>query len=137
MTRILIMLALFVFAAPAIADAKKPHPLFAAHDPINLTITAPFKDITRKAEDSTTPYDATLALTGAAPETHAIMLSARGLSRRSRALCDFPPLRIAFNEKPADASFFDGQRRLKLVTHCKRSKRFQHYYLLEYAANRL
>jgi len=137
MMRIFSAILWIVLAAPFAASAKDPHPLFADDDVIKLTITGPFSEITRKAERSTDPYAATLDLHGDTPETRAIDLSARGLSRRNRALCDFPPLRIAFQEKPEDASFFDGQKRLKLVTHCKKSSRFQQYYLLEYAAYRL
>ncbi len=137
MTRIAFLIVLLLAAAPLTARAGDPHPLFADHAPITLTITAPFGELTRAAERSTEPFPASLDYHGDAPETHAIELSARGLSRRSRVLCDFPPLRIAFKEKPADASFFDGQKRLKLVTHCKRSSRFQQYYLMEYAAYRL
>ncbi len=137
MTRLIFISALFFAMAPSTLNAGDPHPLFADDDTIKLTITAPFKDLVRKAERSTDPFEASLDYHGAAPETHAIMLSARGNSRRTRTLCDFPPLRIEFAEKPEDASFFDGQKRLKLVTHCKRSSRFQQYYLMEYAAYRL
>lgn len=137
MIRPIFLLTLLFTAAPATAKDGEPHPLFADHEVIKLTITAPFNDLTRKAERSTDPYEATLAYHGDAPETRAIMLSARGNSRRNRTLCDFPPLRIEFAEKPEDESFFDGQKRLKLVTHCKRSSRFQQYYLMEYAAYRL
>ncbi len=137
MTRVIFLLTFLLGAAPAAALAGNPHPLFADDAAIKITITAPFSELTRKAERSTDPFEASLAYHGAAPETHAIKLSARGVSRRNRALCDFPPLRIEFSEKPADASFFDGQKRIKLVTHCKKSSRFQQYYLMEYAAYRL
>ena len=46
-------------------------------------------------------------------------------------------MRVAFDEKPADGSLFKGQKRLKLVTHCQRSKSYQQYYLIEYAAYKL
>ena len=122
---------------PQPVRAGEPHPLFADEDMIRVTIEAPFNRLIRNAQTSTAPYDATLTYLGAAPETHAIKLSARGKSRRTRDLCNFPPLRIEFAEKPGDASFFDGQKRLKLVTHCKGSSRYQQYYLLEYTAYRL
>jgi hypothetical protein len=64
-------------------------------------------------------------------------LSARGVSRRSPSDCQFPPLRIEFNEKPAGASLFRGQKSLKLATHCRRAAEFQNYNLLEYAAYKL
>ena len=137
MMRFILLLFLFFIAAPFQATAKDPHPLFAGAEKIDLTITAPFGELTRKAARSTDPFEASLDYHGAAPETHSIQLSARGNSRRDKVVCDFPPLRIEFLEKPADSSFFDGQKRLKLVTHCKKSSRFQQHYLMEYAAYKL
>ena len=139
MTRIIFVIAFSLVTSAFLTTASSagdPHPLFADDAPIKLTITAPFGELARKAERATDQYEASLDYLGDAPETHAIKLSARGISRRSKLLCDFPPLRIEFAEKPTDASFFDGQNRLKLVTHCKKSSRFQQYYLMEYTAYR-
>ncbi len=119
------------------AVAKEPKPLFADDQVIKLKISAPIDKIARKARTSTDPYDATLTLLGEDQEIREILLSARGNSRRRPEVCSFPPLRIEFKQKPEDESFFDGQKRLKLVTHCKRSPRYQQYYLREYAAYKL
>ena len=135
MTRFLIFLAALALSGPAFA--ADPHPLFAADETIRLTIRGPLGTIRRAAERSTDPHDATLILAGAAPETHAIRLAARGLSRRRPGVCRFPPLRIDFATPPGAPSFFRGQRRLKLVTHCQQSESFQQYLLLEYTAYRL
>ncbi|MEM8772091.1 MAG: hypothetical protein AAGD92_10620 [Pseudomonadota bacterium] len=122
----------------AYAASKTTTPLFKDDEVLKVKIIAPFKTLTARAQKSTDPYEATLSVDDPAKsETHAISLSARGVSRRSKELCDFPPLRVEFSEKPGDTSLFDGQKRLKLVTHCKRSERFQQYYLLEYTAYRL
>ena len=132
---------LFAFVVVAVlitpAGAKEPKPLFQNSDMIKIRLEAPLKDLIRKSEQSMDPYPATLIVEGANPEQHAIMLSARGNSRRNRGLCTFPPLRVAFDEKPGDGSIFDGQKRLKLVTHCRGSKSYQQYYLLEYTAYKL
>ncbi|MHA7871128.1 MAG: hypothetical protein ACX939_02140 [Hyphococcus sp.] len=130
-----ILSALCVALAPAHAEAPKP--LFQDDSMLKLRIEAPFRDLVRKAATSTDPYPATLTVEGAALEQLAIELAARGNSRRNRNLCNFPPLRVIFGEKPGDASLFDGQKRLKLVTHCKNSNTFQQYYLLEYTAYKL
>lgn len=122
---------------PEIAVAKDPKPLFAEDDVLSIRIEASFKELKRTAARSTDPYPATLIVEGAAPERHAIMLSPRGNSRRNRDLCTFPPLRVTFPEKPADGSIFDGQKGLKLVTHCQTSSSYQQYYLLEYTAYKL
>lgn len=130
------LLAALAFAL-LLTAAREPTPLFAASEPIRLTIRGPFAAIARNAERSTDAHDATLTLAGAAPETHAIRLSARGITRRRRQVCPFPPLRVEFAQPPATASLFRGQRRLKLVTHCRPAEAFQQFMLLEYAAYRL
>ena len=119
------------------ALGKEPKPLFASDDVLQIRITAPFRTIIREAPTSTDPFVANLTLLGDATESHLIELSARGNSRRDTKVCQFPPLRVEFSEKPGDASLFDGQKRLKLVTHCRRTRNFDQHYLLEYAAYKL
>ncbi len=126
---------LAVLLSPAFAKEAKP--LFQSDEVLQIRVEAPFSAITKKSERSTDPHPAKISVVGASPEEHAIDLSARGNSRRDKNLCTFPPLRVAFTEKPEDASLFDGQKRLKLVTHCRTSKTYQQYYLLEYTAYKL
>ncbi|MGQ0659655.1 hypothetical protein [Sphingosinicella sp.] len=136
MTRWMALVLAALAATPAAAQ-RAPHPLFADQQIIQLTIRGPLRDLMRVAERSEEARDATLTLSGARTETHAIRLSPRGISRRRRDVCTFPPLRIEFRERPAATSFFTGQRRLKLVTHCRAQESFSNFTLLEYAAYRL
>lgn len=133
--RILVSALLAAGLAMPLAAAD-PKPLFAEDTPLKLTITAPFGDIVSGAKRNTDPHPALIARTGTA-ERHAIQLSARGKSRRQRDACRFPPLRVDFDGKPDAPSVFAGQNRLKLVTHCRDSDRYQQHALLEYAAYRL
>jgi hypothetical protein len=114
-----------------------PKPLFASEEILKLRIEAPFSGLIRAAPKSTAPFDGKLSVTESTPETLAIQLSARGISRRNPANCDFPPLKIEFKEKPGSASLFKGQKSLKLVTHCRSDFKYQDYNLLEYAAYKL
>ena len=133
---IALFVATFLGAGPSIAE--EPKPLFANDETISIRIVAPFSELIRKAADSKDPYPASLTLLNSqGEETHEIELSARGKSRRDRQTCQFPPLRVAFNKKPDAPSLFDGQKRLKLVTHCKSSSRYQQYYVREYLAYKL
>jgi hypothetical protein len=119
------------------APARKPAPLFASDQPIRIGLRAPISAIVRTPSTLRTPRPATLTLIAPAPETHSIQLSPRGLTRRLKVTCGFPPLRIEFASKPTPTSLFKGQRRLKLTTHCRPSPQHQQYVLLEYAAYRL
>jgi hypothetical protein len=137
------MMRLAAIAAAAIltlitaARAGEATPLFSDDAAIDIKLIGPIKEITRTAAKSTDSHPATLELVGASAETHAIELSARGLSRRERKVCQFPPLRVRFVEKPGDESLFRKQGTLKLVTHCRSAASFQQYTLLEYTAYRL
>ncbi|MBC7987362.1 MAG: hypothetical protein H7X93_11960 [Sphingomonadaceae bacterium] len=140
MTRIAVKIVALVLAATAFAApvaAQAPTALFASDDVIQLTVRGPIGAVARGGERSTAVHPATLTLEGAAPETHAIALSPRGITRRRRDICTFPPLRIEFTQPPPAASLFAGQRRLKLVTHCRPTDSFQQHVLLEFAAYRL
>lgn len=129
------MFMVMAIGAPAVA--KPPKPLFASGETIRLTIAGPVATLARGPADDAKSVAATLTLAGAAPETLAIRLSARGLTRRKREVCSFPPLRVEFVQPPAATSLFTGQKRLKLVTHCRPAEDFQKYVLLEYSAYRL
>ena len=126
--------ALLTLATAGPAAAQKPHPLFAASEPIHLTIKGPVGKLPRTG-DVTAP--GSLTVQGPAPETLAIELSTRGITRRRADICSFPPLRVEFVEKPPATSLFKGQKRLKLVTHCQSRENFQQYVLLEYSAYRM
>jgi len=128
-------IGLAALAVPAAVSAQgKATPLFDSDTPIRITIQGPVGVIARGAEDSTAPRDATLALAGT---SYSIRLSARGITRRLQQTCSFPPLRVEFVQPPAATSLFAGQRRLKLVTHCRSSEGFQQHLLLEYSAYRI
>ena len=131
--------ALAVLAIAGTADpvsAAPPKPLFVSSDMLHLTIRAAVGSLAG-APDSKKIVDGTLSVVGTAPETLPVNLSARGITRRAHDVCQFPPIRVEFPEKPGAGSLFKGQKKLKLVTHCRAAPGFQQYVLLEYAAYRL
>lgn len=67
--------------------------------------------------------------------THDVEVRLRGRSRRR--VCEFPPLRLKFPKAGAPGTVFDGQRRVKLVTHCRNSDRGEQDLLEEYLAYRI
>ncbi|MCL6729472.1 hypothetical protein [Sphingomonas hankyongi] len=119
-------------SVPALAGPATP--LFSADTPIRITIKGPITALT--SNRSNAQRAGTLTVTGT-QESYPIMLSVRGITRRQGDVCQFPPLRVDFPQHPAAGSLFAGQRRLKLVTHCRRNEDFQQKVLLEYAAYRL
>ena len=133
-------LALLLMATAALTSAaspKMPTPLFADDQPIRVTIRGPISAIVTTPAPSRTPRPSILELVSPTVERHAILLSPRGLLRRTKVACQFPPLRIEFTAKPSKQSLFERQKRLKLVTHCRNVASHQQFVLLEYAAYRL
>lgn len=133
----LTLMAVLTVLAPAWPGAaQQPKPLFADPAPIHVVIRGPILSVIHKAARSTDEVDATLTA-GDEAQALPIKLSARGRTRRQGGICQFPPLRIAFPDKPGEGSLFQGQKKLKLVTHCQGNASFQQYLLLEHAVYRM
>jgi hypothetical protein len=132
MGKIAIAVAL-ALALSAPASARQPKPLFAASDPIHIAIQAPLSGLIRSRSDAVIQG----TLTDPNGQSLPVALSVRGITRRSADICDFPPLRVQFTSPPPATSMFAGQKKLKLVTHCRSGPGFQQYVLLEYSAYRM
>ena len=86
--RVIAALSLGVCGA---AHAKDAEPLFRSNELIRLTIKGPV------GAASDAPKPATLTM---GPETLPITFAARGITRRLKDTCTFPPLRVVFNVAP-------------------------------------
>ena len=129
------VVAAFAALMCSAAAAKVPSPptaLFASDAPIHATIQGPISTlVSNRAE---TPRPGTMIVDGV---TYPVTLSTRGITRKTKDVCDFPPLRVELTAPAPHGSLFEHQHRLKLVTHCQRSPDFQQKVLLEYSAYRL
>ena len=63
---------------------------------------------------------------------HDIKLKVRGKSRSEVEICKFPPLEINFKKNKTKNTLFEGQNKLKLVTHCNYGSEFRRYVVEEY-----
>ena len=132
MRLLLSLIAALSLALPAAARAEDP--LFASNDQIQLTMKAPFNGLFRNRQSNDSIPG---VLTDPAGNSLPISLKLRGITRRTSEVCDFPPLRVDFTAPPPPTSIFAGQKKLKLVTHCRSSASFQQNVLLEYGAYRM
>lgn len=65
-------------------------------------------------------------------------IEVRGNFRRDARNCDFPPLRLRFEERTINGTLLEGNDNLKIVTHCKEgSKQFQQFIAREYTTYQL
>lgn len=126
--RILRCLAALSLGVCGAAYAKDAKPLFQSSDVIRIT----FKGAVGSASDA--PRAGSI-ISGS--ETLPMTFTERGLTRRSKDICPFAPLRVTFTQPPAATSLFAKQTKLKLVTHCRSGADFQQFVLLEYAAYKM
>lgn len=130
MIRPLLLVLALAFAAPA--SAAKP--LFSSAAPLSISIEAPLEHLLRD-RDSDERVAGTL--TDTAGNRLPVTLELRGITRRRKETCAFPPLAVRFTTPPPATSPFAGEKKLKLVTHCQGSGAFDRIVLLEYAAYRM
>jgi len=122
---------------PAVSGALAP--LFADHSPLRMTIEAP---LTTLMEDrpELMYLDGTLTFAGydGARKTVDLKLRTRGNYRRGKDHCDFAPIRLNLRKKQVAGTVFDGQDKLKLVTHCKNNvSYYEQIVMREYVAYRI
>jgi hypothetical protein len=61
------------------------------------------------------------------------LIEVRGNFRKQASNCDFPPIRILFKKDDIKSTIFEGNRNIKIVTHCKnKSRDFLQYIAREY-----
>jgi hypothetical protein len=114
-------------------------PLFRSNEVLELRIAGPLDTLMKeRPEEDELPGKATWATTDGASVTVQVDLRTRGNYRRQADVCPFAPVRLDFKKSEVQETLFDGQDKLKLVTHCKsKSKRSVQFLLREYAAYRM
>jgi hypothetical protein len=124
--RALLLLALVPGMVPA-----DELPLFESDEPIEITIEFPLRDLLREAADRPV-VDAVASYTSASGEVTSlsVKMSTRGRSRLG--VCRFPPLALSVKKKAAEGTIFEGQKSLKIVTHCRSNVLYRDYLLQEY-----
>lgn len=129
----------FLTIAGASADeARVPDPLFQSTALLEVRIVAPLATlITERPFEEELP--AKFQFTNSAGQLVAldIEIRTRGRFRRRKDICDFPPLRLNFPKSKVKDTLFEKQDKVKLVTHCKNTSRYDQVVLREYAAYRI
>lgn len=118
---------------------KQPDPLFQSTDVLEVRISAPFRTILKERSDKE-DVAGMFQYTDDAGDIKEVDVGirTRGISRRQKDVCPFPPLRLDFKSSQVKKSLFKKQDKLKLVTHCKdRSSRYKETPLREYLAYRM
>ena len=125
---------LLVLALALAVPASAAKPLFASAAPLSVSIEAPLERLFR---DRDSDERVASTLTDSAGNRLPVTLELRGITRRRKETCAFPPLMVRFTAPPAASSPFAGEKKLKLVTHCLNNGSFDRVVLLEYAAYKM
>lgn len=135
---VLLLLALLAVSASADESGKesKPDKLFKSDANLEITLTAAWRELIDN-EAHQGAYPATLEYRDPQGELHSheLTVERRGVKRQDA--CEFPPIRLRFAKEEVRDTMFRGQKSVKMVTHCRRSDRYDQYYILEMMAYRM
>lgn len=109
--------------------------LFSSDGMLTLTIETAMNTIVRQSDDRPV-VDGVLHYVGEDDErvTVPLTMTTRGKSRLE--YCSFPPLSISFRKGDVKGTLFEGQKKLKIVTHCKNGATHERYLFQEYGIYR-
>jgi hypothetical protein len=119
----------------ALAHAQEaPSPasaLFATEAPLQIRLEAPFGAIQRD-HDKPEYHPARLVYSGPGGADVSLDLKVRSRGKSRSQVCGFPPLLLDFPAKAVAGTVFEGQNKLKLVTHCQADRAYESYLRIEY-----
>jgi hypothetical protein len=114
--------------------------LFGSDEVLNLSVYTDFKSLLKDIGDSSQYHPAMVRYIDNQGNEVLVktMIATRGFYRRMKENCNFPPLRFKFSGKESKNTLFEGQKILKLVTHCVNNNAiYEQYCLQEYLLYRV
>lgn len=134
------LLLMFLMPVPSQAQSDgKTRPLFLSHEVMDVRIEAPLSSLTSdRPEEEYLEGTFTYPQSDGTERTVDLKLRTRGRYRRQKKTCSFPPVRLNFATSQLEGTEFEGQDKLKLVTHCRSTRdQFEQHLLREYLAYRI
>ncbi len=105
-------------------------PLFDSDEPLEIIFEVPLDVLLKRPGDRpVVDGHAHYIDTTGNQVSFPIQMTTRGKSRLE--VCRFPPLSLLVKKKNAKGTIFKGQKKLKIVTHCRQNARFRSYVLQE------
>ena len=121
------------------AKPPKPYeqpPLFAEVQPIEVTLSAPFRQLRRNRTGEAVYKPATLSYAGdSGVVTVPARVRPRGVWRRQN--CDIPPLLLNLTKDSTRRTLFAKLDRVRLTLHCRDQDDYDQYLLKEYQLYRV
>jgi hypothetical protein len=122
-------------AGQAPADStptRAPDRLFAATEPLDLTLKADFGAINKNRGNDKPNHPAVLSYTTAAGDTVTLEVQVHTRGHFRLARCQYPPLKIVFSRGQTAHTTFAHQGSLKLAVQCRGGQAYADYLLEEY-----
>ncbi len=140
--RIACLCLIALLGAPSLADdakPRKPNPLFADAEILEVRIAAPFSTIMRERPvDEEMPGQLSYQDAELGEVVLDVGIRTRGKYRQQMKICPFAPLRLNFKKEQTKKTLFTRTNKVKLVTHCRdRSERYSQGVLREFLAYRI
>ena len=126
------------FMAP-VSCKKSSTPLFSSDSTLNIIVIADYKELFRDRSGEPQYHGGKIFYftRDSIPLYFEVKLRQRGEFRRQKSNCTFPPLAVNFKKNSLSGSLFDGQNKVKLVTHCRERDGYEQNLLAEYLAYRV
>jgi len=139
MNNLFVKLVMFLFAFPLLVNGQEIR-LFDGTDPVDLTIRTNLLKLLDNRQEDSEYQEATITLNNALDQTFSfdVKVETRGNFRRDSANCDFPPIRLNFKKKDIVDTYFEGNEKIKIVTHCKTQiPEFDEFVVREYVTYKI
>ncbi len=136
---VLLFLCRVSFPSELQAQENEPaitsYPLFESQETLEITLEMDIRKVLRDRGEETDYHPLLVTWNNAEGDSMQVeaRVKVRGNFRRQRKNCQFPPLRMRFETETVEGTVFEGQKKLKLVTHCQtRRSEYEQYVLQEY-----
>jgi hypothetical protein len=128
---IYIIFFLFFSACQEVESSIKRPKIFSSDTILPLSLIMDKEIVLSDIGDNRTYHQATLIY---GKDSMLVKVKTRGNFRRDVEICNFPPLMIQFDSLATKNTIFEGQKQLKVVTHCQQdSTAYEQMLLEEYA----
>jgi hypothetical protein len=110
--------------------AQPRHVLWTELAPLRMELTLDYRELTHGGYETYRKVPVHITLPDGSTDQGSIPLKVRGHFRQE--YCQVPPLKLDFDQAGFSHPSLQSLARLKLVTHCRDSKSFYQYLMLEY-----
>ncbi len=131
------IIAALLFAIPGYSQDDR---LFDEETALKITITTDLSELLSNRNKENDYQEATIAAMRNDKEdiVFPVGVKTRGNFRRDSSNCDFPPIRLNFKKKLIENTFFEGNEKIKIVTHCKNNvPEFSQFIAREYVTYKI